>query len=245
MGFLGKLFGVKVDKVISDSDKESIIFDNSQAVILTSVTGKVEIETKEQIETRDAEFSVIKEESFKATTVEECMKIEAGSLFEYFGGFEKVSIPKGVVYIGSKVFFNCSSLHDISLPEGITSIGREAFKHCTNLQSIVIPSSVTSIIGDSAFSGCTNLQSVVIPNSIRSIGDSAFSGCTGLKGIMIPISVILIMDKDNPNQYETTVQGNNGSFARKWAYDNNFTFVSNSRITNVIKHDFREENDPT
>ena len=141
-------------------------------------------------------------------------------------------------------FWECASLQNITLPEGIRSIGDSAFSDCTNLQSVVVPNSIRSI-GDSAFSGCTNLQSVVIPNSIRSIGDSAFSGCTGLKGIMIPISVILIMDKDNPNQYETTVQGNNGSFARKWAYDNNFTFVSNSRITNVIKHDFREENDPT
>lgn len=82
------------------------------------------------------------------------------------------------------------------------SIGDSAFSFCKNLLSITIPNTV-SIIGGEAFYMCENLQSVTIPDSVTSISDSAFDYC-----------------------YQLTIHGAAGSYAERYAKQNNIPFIA-------------------
>lgn len=100
---------------------------------------------------------------------------------------------KAVTNIGSKAFYNCTSLTEITIPDSVTSIWNGAFTDCSSLTSISIPDSVTRI-ASSAFSGCTGLTEVTIPDSVTEISMGVFAGCTGLADITIPDSVTVIWE---------------------------------------------------
>ena len=74
-------------------------------------------------------------------------------------GLVNVTIPEGVISIGTYAFDNCPALVNVELPSTLTYIGQYAFENDTHLTSIEIPSSVTSI-GLEAFDGCTGLTSI-------------------------------------------------------------------------------------
>jgi hypothetical protein len=93
-----------------------------------------------------------------------------------------------VTSIGTRAFYNCSSLKSVTIQEGVKSIGDQAFSGCSSLTTITIPESVTSI-GDYTFSGCKSLKSLTLPTSVTSIGDGAFYNCSSLTDITIPASV--------------------------------------------------------
>jgi hypothetical protein len=65
-----------------------------------------------------------------------------------------------------------------------------------------IEDGVTSI-GKSAFSDCANLQSITIPDSVTSMGDKVFFGCKKL-----------------------TIHAPEGSYAQKYAKENDIPFIS-------------------
>ena len=44
-----------------------------------------------------------------------------------------MTIPEGVVEIGSWAFANCKTIKSITIPESVTTIGSQAFAGCTNL----------------------------------------------------------------------------------------------------------------
>ena len=102
--------------------------------------------------------------------------------------FDELQYFKGLTSIGSRAFYNCTSLTSITIPEGVTSIGDYAFNDCRYLTSIVIPEGVTSI-GSSAFRGCLKLISIVIPEGVTWINTSTFNDCRSLTSIVIPESV--------------------------------------------------------
>ncbi len=85
-------------------------------------------------------------------------------------------------------FSNCTKLQSVSLPTGIVTIGTRALQNCSSIKSITIPGSVL-IIGVNAFSGCTNLESVIINDGVTTIGGGAFYFCTKLKTVILPSSV--------------------------------------------------------
>lgn len=129
-----------------------------------------------------------------------CKTIPVG-MFENMTNLTNVTIPTGVVSVGSRAFANtgivkielsdaktigvsafegCAGLASVLLSNGLTSIPDNAFKDCVSLTAIDVPDSVNSI-GAYAFSGCSALQIVEGGGLVASIGDYAFAGCTALE----------------------------------------------------------------
>ena len=100
----------------------------------------------------------------------------------------------GVTTIGTRAFYDCTSLTSVTIPDSVTSIGNSAFAGCTSLTSVAIGSGVTSI-GYEAFYGCISLTSITISNSVTSIGTRAFYYCTSLTSVTIPNGVTSIGDQ--------------------------------------------------
>ena len=174
-----------------------------------------------------------------------------GAVFYGCYNLKNVFIPEGVTSIGNEVFIFCSNLTSVFIPDTVKSIGNHAFRNCTSLKNITIPDSLTSIgdrafegcrsltgmtipdsvknIGKLVFSGCDSLTSVTIPNSVKSIADRAFYGCKNLTSVTIPEGVTSIGDQvfgdqlyyDCPN---LVLKVSPGSYAEKYAKDNNLSF---------------------
>lgn len=100
-------------------------------------------------------------------------------------------VPEGVLAIGDKAFYCCSSLQNIIMPNSLSSIGDEAFYYCDSLISVTIPNNVTNI-GKGAFEECGSLVSVKLPDGITSIEDGMFKECKSLTSIWIPDSITRI-----------------------------------------------------
>jgi hypothetical protein len=115
-----------------------------------------------------------------------------------------VSIPPGVVSIGSYCFNNSASLRYLAVDKanpvyqtidnvlfdktGKTLIRYPAGKDET---SYTIPSGVTEI-GVAAFSKCNNMRSIIIPEGVMKIGESSFVDCASLSSISLPSTVVSI-----------------------------------------------------
>ena len=92
--------------------------------------------------------------------------------FNYDSWHIVVTICASVKTIGSKAFYNCSSMTPV-FNNGLQSIGSYAFYGCSGFTSLTIPDSVT-IIGDEAFNCCRSIDTVTIGTNVRSIGYKAF-----------------------------------------------------------------------
>ena len=115
---------------------------------------------------------------------------------------EYILLSDGITEIGGYTFDSCENLKSITIPDSVTKIGAYTFKNCTSLKSITVPSSVTEI-GEGAFRGCTSLESVTIPRRVINIGEGAFWGCGSL-----------------------TIHGEAGSYAERYAKENDINFGS-------------------
>lgn len=117
----------------------------------------------------------------------------------YEKGYYGTPLDSADLYLnGVKVDFS----GDFAIPEGTKKIGDLAFCDFDEMTSATIPSSVTSI-GKLSFAGCDNLKSVTIPDSVTSIEDCAFTDC-----------------------YNVTIHAKKGSYAYKYATDNNINVVA-------------------
>lgn len=81
--------------------------------------------------------------------------------------------------IDKEAFYGCSKVTELTLPEGLLTIGSKAFYGCSGMVSLTLPSTLTSIAAN-AFEGCKSLESLTVPESLTSIGLVSFGGCTGM-----------------------------------------------------------------
>lgn len=121
-----------------------------------------------------------------------------GILTKYKGKAKVVTVPDGVVRIGSRAFDNNHRIEKVILPDTVTSIGRSAFRFCDKLKVVeannlelleeeafwysgieTIDLSHVKVIEATAFSGCKNLKDIDL-NQVEIIGDWAFDRCVGL-----------------------------------------------------------------
>jgi len=134
-----------------------------------------------------------------------------------------IVISEGVTNIGNWAFYNCTSAKSITIPNSVTSIGDYALWDCPCLTEITIPDSVVSI-GDWAFNNCTGLTRITIGSKVASIGEYAFRWCTNLTSITIPNSVTSIGTNAFINCPNLTIKCSSGSYAEKYAKDNDLRF---------------------
>ena len=141
-------------------------------------------------------------------------KIVAGVLKKYYGSSVDISIPEGVIEIGSYAFKGSSHLRSITFPSSLKYINTEAFCDCVSLKKIDFSDAIEKI-GYCAFAGCSSLtkislprelielrpcafadcyslESVFLPNKLQRIGYCAFSQCNSLVSITLPSSVIFL-----------------------------------------------------
>ena len=111
--------------------------------------------------------------------------------FSYQRGMTSITLPEGLVNIGSNAFEECSKLEHLVIPSTVESIGENAFCSCSALQQINIPSSV-NYIGERAFCSCRSLLSINLPEGLTLLNYDLFSGCKQLSDIQIPSTVTTI-----------------------------------------------------
>jgi len=112
-----------------------------------------------------------------------CYTIEDGkaNIIAYTGNASELIIPDTldghpVTAINYCAFRGCASLSRITLPDGLVSIGSNAFQNCISLAQIDFPDSL-AFIGTHAFYGCAKLTQITLPESIMRLHPYAFYGC--------------------------------------------------------------------
>jgi len=111
-------------------------------------------------------------------------KIEDAEYF-YDTALTEFRCPNGVDEIGERCFWGCGNLTKVSLVKGIRFIGDGAFSRCNKLSEIETKEGLEEI-GKYAFNKCSGLRKVHLVEGIRKIGDLAFAFCTALTHIDIP-----------------------------------------------------------
>ena len=104
-----------------------------------------------------------------------------------------VSVPPEVNYgdvkytveaIGSKAFYECSSLKKVKLPNTIKVFKTEAFLACYELAEINLPEGLTRL-DTYSFAGYPKLTTLVIPSTLTSVGYAVFSSLPNLRHIEV------------------------------------------------------------
>lgn len=96
----------------------------------------------------------------------------------------KVTLPKGLEILGSRVFEYCENLSVVENSACVTTVYDQAFYNCSSLTHVDLPSCTT--IGDASFQYCTNLSSIDGLSKCRNVEKSAFAYCSSLKSIALP-----------------------------------------------------------
>ena len=73
-------------------------------------------------------------------------QIKDGVLTKYRGPGGCVTVPDGVIEIGTRAFKNCAAMTEIVLPESLEVIGFDAFFGCTGLRQVFLPKGVREIV---------------------------------------------------------------------------------------------------
>ncbi|MDE7325074.1 MAG: leucine-rich repeat protein [Lachnospiraceae bacterium] len=102
-----------------------------------------------------------------------------GILTKYKGKAKVVTVPDGVIRIGSRAFSMNQRIEKVILPDTVTSIGEAAFEG-SGIETINL--SHVKVIEANAFSGCKSLKEVEV-GRVEKIGNGAFYGCLLLKEI--------------------------------------------------------------
>lgn len=107
---------------------------------------------------------------------------------------ESLTIPEGVVYMGSNAVSGCKYLKTISLPSTLRYIGYSCFSG-TALEEVVIKDGL-EYMGNDAFHFCDQLKRLTIPAGAIVDGFLCSSGCESLEYISMPANVKIGTPKD-------------------------------------------------
>jgi len=143
------------------------------------------------------------------------LKIERGA-FENCG-LEKVTIGKGVTYIGTNAF-SANNLTEVEIPDSVIFLGVKAFFK-NKLKHITIPKGI-AFISQSAFAD-NALTSAALPDDLISIENGAFMN-NQLTGVTIPESVKSIRESAfEENQIKSVILPDRLTYLGQRAFCNN------------------------
>lgn len=131
-----------------------------------------------------------------------------------------IALPQSLTEIEKYAFSECDQLQEINLPSSVHSVGEYAFSNCISLKKITWPGSIKTM-PDNIFYHCDSLETVVVQEGVTEIGSSLFTFCTSLKNIFLPQSLRKIGDYILLGASKPTLNVYSGSFAEKYAKENN------------------------
>ena len=148
----------------------------------------------------------------------EALTSHANYLFDGCADLTSVTLPAGLLTMGSYTFRNCTSLASVTyagyegeynaLPVNLSVLGSNSFESCA-IENIIIPEALKST-NSSVFSGCnlvrvaynaiamtttgvlkdmTNLTQVVFGDKVESLPGHSFYGCVNLQNVTLPDSI--------------------------------------------------------
>lgn len=100
-------------------------------------------------------------------------------------GFEEITLPNSLRFIGTNAFSSCNELKSIHLPSSLESLGSYAFDDCARLTSVIVEGNITTV-ERGTFKDCPKLKTVILPDSIERIEEDAFYRCESLRSITLP-----------------------------------------------------------
>ncbi|MDD6994581.1 MAG: leucine-rich repeat protein [Candidatus Borkfalkiaceae bacterium] len=100
---------------------------------------------------------------------------------------KEIYIPKSVMTIGEKAFYDCLGLKKVTFETNSTlaKIGASAFRNCVSLTDITIPVGVT-VIDEYTFYNCKSLKTIAVPKNVTMIKKYAFYNCKALETVTLP-----------------------------------------------------------
>jgi hypothetical protein len=155
------------------------------------------------------------------------------SVFAKCISITSVRLSENITSIDSYTFDGCSALEEMTLPESLTSMGNYMIRG-TGISSITIPKNVTTCSFypngtgyDGPLAGCETLKKVEFEDGMEAIPAyvMASTGYTSyVETVIIPSSVTSIEDYAFYNCNNMTIYGRTGSYAQKYAEENNIPF---------------------
>jgi len=161
----------------------------------------------------------------------------------------EVILPEGLEKIGNDAFSDCRELVHVTVPESVSYVGHRAFFECQNLNDVIFRGKTTEI-GMGIFDGCSLLYKIMLPENIKEIPTGTFNECVSiftaripdgvetigsasmpciLSEVYIPASVKEIAEDAFNVHNLKCICGEAGSYAEKFAADNNITFKAGSQ----------------
>ena len=200
-----------------------------------------------------------KHDEIQSVSLPNTIKSIGFSAFSSCTKLKKIILPVTVTSMGEYTFNNCTSLTEAYVNSAIVTLPNYMFKNCTSLTKVNV-NFYTEKIGTRAFGGCTSLkslpngvaiteigdeaffnsglESIKINDTVTTIANGAFSNCSKLTKVNVPSSVTSISDNAFSNCGENlTIIGDYGSYAEKYAKDNNITFEENPLLIGDVNND--------
>ncbi len=91
--------------------------------------------------------------------------IRSGTLVQYTGTADTVSVPDAVDKIAEGAFKGNSYLQTLTIPSSVKEIADAAFSDCTNLSKVTVQGDGLTKFGAGVFAGCTSLKEVSFADS--------------------------------------------------------------------------------
>lgn len=140
-------------------------------------------------------------------------------------GLVYVTLGDNLTLLGSAVFRDCADLCSVVLGTALTSVPSMAFANCISLETVTFPEGLDSI-GTQAFAGCTALEQFMPGTCLKRIEQHAFADCSSLTAVRLyPGTDSIAQNAFSGCSEELTMQGWNGSYASKWAEQNQVSFM--------------------
>ena len=118
------------------------------------------------------------------------IQIPAGVSGQYTDSFMHNDFAEHI--LSAKLFKDCVALSEVTIPEGVVRIGTGCFDGCESITHIALPDSIEEL-GDECFRGCVSMKSLYLPKKLHKIGTNAFPtigrGWPVKKGVFAGVSV--------------------------------------------------------